>query len=222
LSDTQLERLAVAVDEACDKDGVMRGLVGLRCVCLEIFERPESIDPDTFGKLPAPALLEAYGALGLAAREGILFLDMIDAYIGAARLPLHERWEAFEAIGDRSRARQRRCVLVTRIWGGQTLRPFEVAGLAHLRMALTALAVERFRLGMGRWPQSLGALAPAYLEAAPDDPFDGKPLRYRRLDGGFVVYSVGRDGVDDGGKDGSLREEEEAGETYDITFAVLR
>jgi hypothetical protein len=221
LSDTQLERLAAAVNEACDADGVIRGLVGLRCACLEIFAKPESLDPDTFGKLPAPALLEAYSALGLAAREGILFLDMIDAYIGAARLPLHERWEAFEAIGDRSRARQRRCVLATRIWGGQTLRPFEVAGSAHLRVGLTALAVERFRLEMRRCPESLGELVPAYLEVVLDDPFDGVPLRYRRLDGGYVVYSVGENGVDDGGNERPPGEEEDD-ETLDITFAVLR
>ena len=34
----------------------------------------------------------------------------------------------------------------------------------------------------------------------PLDPFDGRPMRYRRLDASsFRVYSVGPDGVDDGG-----------------------
>lgn len=31
------------------------------------------------------------------------------------------------------------------------------------------------------------------------DPFDGKPLRYRRLTDGVVVYSVGSNLSDDGG-----------------------
>jgi len=32
------------------------------------------------------------------------------------------------------------------------------------------------------------------------DPFNGKPLNVKRLPQGWMVYSVGRDGVDDGGK----------------------
>jgi hypothetical protein len=33
---------------------------------------------------------------------------------------------------------------------------------------------------------------------------------------------VGEDGVDDGGKEEPLREEEKGGETYDLTFTVER
>jgi hypothetical protein len=32
------------------------------------------------------------------------------------------------------------------------------------------------------------------------DPFDGEPLRYAAVDGGFRVYSVGPNGVDNGGE----------------------
>ncbi|MHC5542552.1 hypothetical protein ACYOEI_30370, partial [Singulisphaera rosea] len=37
------------------------------------------------------------------------------------------------------------------------------------------------------------------LEAIPADPFDGKPLRLAVIDGEPVIYSIGRDGRDDGG-----------------------
>src|SRR5262249_37077767 len=50
------------------------------------------------------------------------------------------------------------------------------------------------------WPEKLDELAPRYLSAVPLDPFDRKPLRLRRLDDGILIYSVGPDGVDDGGK----------------------
>ena len=33
----------------------------------------------------------------------------------------------------------------------------------------------------------------------PADPFTGGPLRFRRLDDGIVIYSVGADRKDDGG-----------------------
>jgi ABC-type transport system involved in multi-copper enzyme maturation permease subunit len=72
--------------------------------------------------------------------------------------------------------------------------------LAELRCAVAILAVERYRLAHGNWPKSLDDLAPAFLREVPADPFDGKPLRYRRLPDGVVIYAVGFDGTDDGGK----------------------
>jgi hypothetical protein len=71
--------------------------------------------------------------------------------------------------------------------------------LAWLRAAIAAVAAERYRRAEGKWPESLEALSPAYLPALPADPYDGRPLRYRRLPDGVIVYSVGPDGTDNGG-----------------------
>jgi hypothetical protein len=73
---------------------------------------------------------------------------------------------------------------------------------ADLRCAVVLLAVERYRRANKQWPNALADLIPAYLERIPLDPFDGAPLRYRRLDDGVVIYSVGPDGKDNGGKFG--------------------
>jgi hypothetical protein len=70
---------------------------------------------------------------------------------------------------------------------------------AWLRCAAVALAAERYRQKYGHWPERLTDLAPEFLGAVPADPFDGRPLRYRRDKEGVVVYSVGPDGKDDGG-----------------------
>jgi hypothetical protein len=70
---------------------------------------------------------------------------------------------------------------------------------AELRCAAVAVAVERYRRAHAQWPNSLTALVPTYIEEVPVDPFDGKPLRFGRFDEGIVVYSVGHDGVDNGG-----------------------
>lgn len=70
---------------------------------------------------------------------------------------------------------------------------------ALLHCAITLLAVERFRIRQGRWPESLGELCPAYLPQVLTDPYDGRPLRYRRLPDGVLIYSVGPDGKDNGG-----------------------
>jgi hypothetical protein len=76
--------------------------------------------------------------------------------------------------------------------------------LAQLRCAATALAAERYRLKHGRWPESLADLKGEFLRDVPADPFDGKPLRYRRDGEGVVVYAVGPDGKDDGGDRATL------------------
>ena len=71
---------------------------------------------------------------------------------------------------------------------------------AQQQMAVTAIALERYRLETGRFPADLAALMPKYLSALPRDGMDGKTLRCRaQPDGGFVLYSAGLDGKDDGG-----------------------
>jgi hypothetical protein len=83
----------------------------------------------------------------------------------------------------------------------------------------TALAVERFRLAHnGEVPESLAAVTPQYLSAVPRD-VDGKPLRFKKLARGYVIYSIGADGVDNGGKE---RASNTATNGYDITFTVER
>jgi hypothetical protein len=71
---------------------------------------------------------------------------------------------------------------------------------SHRRALAAALAAERFRQARGRWPDSLGELVPAYLGAVPADPFTGEPLRLSRLADGVVIYGVGPDKADDGGR----------------------
>lgn len=66
--------------------------------------------------------------------------------------------------------------------------------------ALTARALERFRLAHGEYPENLDALVPPFLDTIPNDVIGGRPLHYRRAAGGtFVLYSVGWNGRDDGG-----------------------
>ena len=88
------------------------------------------------------------------------------------------------------------------------------------RAGLTAIAVERFRLLYeGRLPEKLEELVPQFLSELPKDPFDGEPLRFRRLSAGFVIYSVGKDRTDDGGQE---RPAKGSAKAYDEIFAVER
>jgi hypothetical protein len=65
----------------------------------------------------------------------------------------------------------------------------------HLAFALAA-----FRGEHKRYPDKLDALAPKYLAEVPDDLFSGKALIYRPSENGYLLYSVGVNGRDDGGR----------------------
>jgi hypothetical protein len=86
-----------------------------------------------------------------------------------------------------------------------TLGPISpvIAAQAQVRLDETriACALERYRLAHGDYPDSLDALAPAYIDALPHDIMTGDPYHYRlRPDGAFLLYSVGWNQVDDGGR----------------------
>jgi hypothetical protein len=82
---------------------------------------------------------------------------------------------------------------------GNTIRKVMQVEVAK-QTAITAIALKRYQLEHGNYPADLNSLMPEFIPAVPIDPVDGQPLRYRpNADGTFLLYSVGENGVDDGG-----------------------
>ena len=70
-----------------------------------------------------------------------------------------------------------------------------------MNQATIACALERYRAAHGEFPENLELLTPAFLPEVPQDVASGQPFRYRRTaDGQFVLYAIGSDGVDNGGR----------------------
>jgi hypothetical protein len=69
-----------------------------------------------------------------------------------------------------------------------------------LRAASVAVAVERYRLAKGNWPDKLADLVPKFLPEVPADLYGKGPLLLRKKKDHVVIYSVGADGSDDGGR----------------------
>ena len=68
------------------------------------------------------------------------------------------------------------------------------------RLLLIDLALRTYHAEHGNFPPKMESLVPKYLSQVPLDPFVEKPFIYRLRDGGeFVLYSVGGDGVNNGG-----------------------
>ncbi len=71
---------------------------------------------------------------------------------------------------------------------------------ATLRLLIADLAIRRYQAEHGQPPPDLESLVPEFMASVPIDPFSGKSVIYRPSAQGPVVYSVGTDGKDDGGR----------------------
>jgi len=67
-------------------------------------------------------------------------------------------------------------------------------------LTITAIALQRYQLRHGAYPEQLNELMPEFLAVIPTDYMDGKPIKYQReAANAFTLYSVGENGRDDGG-----------------------
>ncbi len=75
-------------------------------------------------------------------------------------------------------------------------------GLAHRRMAALGLALRLYAMDHGELPEVLDVLVPEYLDDLPSDPFaaDRRPFGYLPHRDRPILYSVGENGIDDGGR----------------------
>jgi hypothetical protein len=82
----------------------------------------------------------------------------------------------------------------------EMIRSTLTSNRTRTRLAICKLAIRRYQLDHDRLPDSLADLVPEYLGSVPEDPFGGQPIVYRPDPAGPILYSVGPDGRDDGGK----------------------
>jgi hypothetical protein len=106
-------------------------------------------------------------------------------------------WQALDASW-----KERRRGIVTALLAPATQKVVTAASEADAErlLARTALALTAFKAKTGAYPDKLDALVPDFLPRVPLDPFSGRSLRLKRDGAGLVIYSVGRDLTDDGGR----------------------
>ena len=81
------------------------------------------------------------------------------------------------------------------------LRFYRGLCIAMNELLATELTLRAYKANHGYYPPSLATLVPASMTRVPIDPFnDDKPLQYRRTNDGYILYSFGPDGDDNGGK----------------------
>jgi hypothetical protein len=126
-------------------------------------------------------------------------LELMTQAVEAARLPAEKQKGAFARV---EKAHKESSSLVVRLLMPALTKVSDAnqRSQACLRCALVGVAAERYRIRNNQWPATLGKLVDdGLLKAIPVDPYDGQPLRYKLRPDGAVVYSIGHDGVDNGG-----------------------
>ena len=210
-TEASLARLSDALVAQEENAQFWRGYVGERCSVIHGMEHVQAVEAsDAF------EWSDLFDMAGLWRRDMLRFLRDMDALIEAAQQP---PWQAYAGVREECAALGAQSPTIFRVM----LPSFARAMTAHTRgvaqrcMAQVAVAAERYRLATGGLPDALEELVPEYLPSVPIDPFDGNPIRYRKTETGYVVYSIALDEVDGGGA-----ETEDDGEFGDLAFAVAR
>ena len=82
----------------------------------------------------------------------------------------------------------------------ERVREISEKGKTNRDMACLAVAMAGYKNSMNKYPEQLSQLAPRYLPKIPKDGFSGKDLIYNPSETGYLIYSVGPNITDDGGK----------------------
>jgi hypothetical protein len=235
LTDAEMQHLGELFAESAKTNQIANGLIGERAIFMQYFRmsyaeinRLSNSGGDTSSKQSGPPLPGPqpfiFKFTGFFEREQRFYLQSMQTFISLAENSPKElsmitnyQERIWQPIGHNH------YIILSMLMpavGSASLK--EAKGLAQVRTAQTALAVERFRLAHENLPETLDEIVPLFLSAVPLDPFDGQPLRYHRLVMGYVIYSVGSDGHDDGGREKAADWKSGDKTTYDITFTVER
>ena len=207
-TDGQLAKLSLMLRELDDADGMRRVWIAERAWANGLIE---AVQTGTLTNQVKRSRVEWFNQLVLD-RERLVVLRTAAEWVRVVSLPTKDR-----LLAARECTRLAKVVAKSSfLFGYDSQRQvhhlaWDLTMLAHRRAALAAVGVARHQQATG--------LLPTELPASPEDPFTGTPLRYRNTEEGFVVYSVGLNGRDDGGVEMEALTVEPA-RTKDITFTV--
>lgn len=222
-NDEQLIELGEILTQAEDFSGIKRAFASERCIRLRLCENPSLFPSDIIeGVLPAQPVLEAYKAIGILDRAALVYIRFDKEFTDVFELPLHKQINAFKSIEAEFNKSKLPGFLRLKQSPFSELVSLNLNTIAELRTARVALTIQRYRLQKGKLPESLSNLIPQYLDNIPLDPFNGKALKYNKLDPGFIIYSVGQNLSDDNGKEQPKDGKERDNSMWDITFMLER
>ena len=203
-SDEDLRRFQESIRNMRRVDALRRAFIGERAMGFGALENPRQFARDA-AVTPHQGMI--VGLSGPA--DQLLYLEIMEEYIVAADKGEFEGWTSIKSIEAKIKnvaaehfGRLRYPVSLMIIPAMDASFTANNRILASCRLTDTLIAVEQFRRQSGRFPQSIDELVPDLLPERPLDPFSGRDLVFRAEPQRIVIYSLGSNGVDDGGIDG--------------------
>jgi hypothetical protein len=211
-------------------NSLRRALVGERAMFVSTFSNPKMVlasaessgETSEFGNSLGGAIIKVSGFFD---REIRFAIDAFERMLALARLPDPDRFSSRTEWGKIEERSDKQYYLISSLFLPSLSNsvPRDCAHRARARIAQTVFAIERFRLANAeKLPADAASLVPESLSEALMDPFDGQPLRFRLTPAGYVVYSIGSDGRDDGGAVSPKPNKGKDLAPADITFFVER
>jgi len=230
-SASQLTRIERLLSSEADRRRFTRVLRGERCTGLSLINLtlhdPNKLLKFLIARRPS-VVLRALVRVGVFVYKPIIlmdachYLDIMDRFIWLSESPYGVSWDGWRSLNED----------IEEIAGGRYIRhPMLQMLVPSLRQVAAvydstvawkgcsriAITLRLCRMKSGQYPEGLPKLVPEFLDKLPIDPFSGKDFIYRREGNGFIVYSVGPNRKDDGGKE-PVRDSE----TEDIVWKCSR
>ena len=205
-SEAALGQLQAALIENAKADPMIAGMRGERAWINDQMEKMTrgEIDMETIGigtgmpqNLPLPTAFFQY--------NHALLLDQLNRAVEIAKLPDRDQLVAWKELDEITKPPD---MILVRMLGAlnNLLGPaLNSAGFAYLRhqamlsSAMTIVAAERHRIAHGSLPDSYDQIDPKFRDGLIGDPYVGGPVKFKIGDGKILMYSVGQDGIDNGG-----------------------
>lgn len=224
-TDAELLRLLTALRDTEPAVRFRRAMLGERANLVAAFQSSDEKLAEAMAVsgdrvvATSPSMIRIYRAGGNLDKDFAFALDFMSKFVALVDLPFPQALKkaAEIKIPDTQTVLSQNLIVSAALLPEPAMLVNKSAeAVARIRLAQTVLAVERYRLKHnGALPTSLSEVSAELLE----DPFDGQPLRYRKLpSGGYAVYSVGQDLKDDGGS----VEEPKANTPSDIVMTITR
>lgn len=179
-----------------------QGFELLRSIRSDWGDAPAQSALDRAYRLTGPVFAELIAGRNEVRREHARLLALAESATGPlwATSPDAYEGELVRLMEDDVRAMRYAPIVVLTPAMGDLNRVVELTTMRR-DATLVAIAMELHRRRHGAWPAALDELVPGFLPAVPPDRWDGAPLRYAVIDDRPVLWSVGRDRDDDGGRE---------------------
>jgi hypothetical protein len=234
-SESQLAAIGEDLRQIASSNHIHRALVGETLMGATAFKTPPQAvgvvapPPGTAANLPGNLLFAVLRITGVLPADEAFYLRSMETMLGASQALDSNGLDRADQLQAEINAALAAPTGKLKVYSRMLLPALGKAihkaaeDQARLRLAQTAVAIERYRRAHdNQLPTNLAQLVPTYLPEVPSDPFDNKPLRYATKGSGYLLHSIGPDRIDQNGEEAAKAKGGQSLPRKDLVLEVKR